>query len=431
MPDPASATALNPGVRRREVFGWATYDFANSGYTTVVLTAVYNAYFVGVVAGNASWATLAWTSAMAVSSALVMLTSPALGAWADLRARKKRLLMLATALCVATTLLLAGTGPGTLALALVAVVLSNAFYAWSEALNAAFLPELARPEALGRVSGWGWAFGYCGGMLALGLGLAWVLHAQKLGQRAEQFVPVTLVITAVLYALAASVTFALLRERAQPQPGVAAAGLRASLARLAQTWHEARRYQDFRQLMLCVVAYNAGIAVVITLAAVYANAVLGFEQAEVMMLVFLVNIAAASGAFGWGYVQDRLGHRLALGATLVGWLVMIGLAAAAQGRPLFWAAAVMAGLCMGSSQSAGRALVGVLAPPARLAEFFGLWAFAVRLAAIIGPMAYGLVVWASGGNHRLGLASTALFFAVGLLLLRPLNVARGVAAARA
>ena len=86
--------ALNPGVRKREVFGWAMYDFANSGYTTVVLTAVFNTYFVGVVAADASWATLAWTLALAVSCLVVMFTMPAIGAFADLRAAKKKLLAL-------------------------------------------------------------------------------------------------------------------------------------------------------------------------------------------------------------------------------------------------------------------------------------------------------------------------------------------------
>src|SRR5512147_3237170 len=106
--------ALNPGVTRREVFGWAMYDFANSGYTTVVITAVFNAYFVGVIAGNAAWATFAWTAALSVSYACVLLTAPVVGAYADLRAAKKRLLLFTTVGCVIATALLALTGPGTL-----------------------------------------------------------------------------------------------------------------------------------------------------------------------------------------------------------------------------------------------------------------------------------------------------------------------------
>jgi UMF1 family MFS transporter len=424
--------ALADGVRKREVFGWAMYDFANSGYTTVVLTAVFNAYFVGAVAGNAPWATLAWTLALGVSRALVMITMPTIGAFADLRAAKKKVLMLTTAGCVVTTAALAAVGSGDVALAVALIIVSNLFYAYGEALTAAFLPELARPDAVGRVSGWGWSFGYFGGMLALGLGLAYVLWAQGQGIAATQYVPVTMLITAAIYALASSATFALLRERARPQPdALGSSGLAASLERLAQTFREARAYRDFFWLLVCGFFYQAGIAVVIALAAVYAEQVLGFKQVETMMLVFLVNIAAALGAFAFGYWQDRIGHRRALGVTLIGWVLMTVIAYLATGKAMFWVAAVIAGVCMGSSQSAGRAIVGVFAPARRLAEFYGLWAFSTSLASIVGPVTYGLVTWATAGNHRLAILSTAAFFAVGWWVLARVDIERGRAAALA
>ncbi len=423
--------ALNPGVRKREVFGWAMYDFANSGYTTVVLTAVFNTYFVGVVAQGAAWGTLAWTMVIAASSLIVMLTMPVIGAHADAHAAKKRLLAWTTSGCVLTTAALAFAGRGDLWLAALALVLSNVFYAYGESLTAAFLPELARPEATGRVSGWGWSFGYFGGMLALGLCLAYVLRAQAAGQAATEFVPVTMLITATIYGLASLATFALLRERALPQAlGVRGTGARAAWARLAETWQHARGHGDFCWLMACGACYQAGISVVIALAAVYAEQVLGFQQAQTMALVFLVNIAAALGAFAFGYGQDRLGHKRALGATLLGWIVMTVLAFLATDATLFWVAAVIAGLCMGSSQSAGRAMAGVLAPASRRAEFFGLWTFATRLSAIVGPLTYGLVTLATGGNHRLAILSTALFFVLGLCCLAPMNIERGSALAR-
>jgi UMF1 family MFS transporter len=423
--------ALNPGVRKREVFGWAMYDFANSGYTTVVMTAVFSAYFVGSVAGGAEWATLAWTATLSFSSLLVMLTMPAIGAYADLRAAKKRLLMLSTLGCVLATAALGWVGPGDVALAVLAIVLSNLFYSYGESLIAAFLPELAKPDDIGKVSGWGWSFGYFGGMLTLGLSLGYVLWAQGQGMKAQQFVPVTMLITAAVYGLASLATFALLRERAVPQPGAARAGMAESLRRLARTWREARRYRDFSWLLLCAVFYQAGIAVVVALAAVYAEQVLGFRQTETMMLIFLVNIAAALGAFGFGYLEDRIGHRSALTMTLWGWIVMTLLAAAATTPAVFWTAAVVAGLCMGSSQSAGRAMAGLFAPAHRLAEFYGLWTFAVRLSAIVGPITYGVVTLLTAGNHRVAILATGLFFAAGILILRRVDVARGTAAAQA
>lgn len=424
---PSLTQALQPGVRRRELFGWSMYDFANSGYTTVVLTAVYNAYFVAAVAPDPATGTLLWTLLLGLSNALAMLLMPVLGAHTDRHGGKKRWLALATAVCVASTALLALTNDWRLAA--VALVASNLAFACSEALVAAFLPELARREALGRVSGWGWSFGYFGGMLALGLSLAHVLSAQAAGQKAAEFVPVTLWITAGLYALAALPTFLLLRERWQAPARHSPS--HGGLGRLQAAWRTAQAFPDFRALLACALAYQAGIAVVIALAAVYAQEVLNFGQAQTMALIFLVNIASAVGAFAFGHVEDRIGHQRALSITLLGWVLMVGLAIAATGPLLFWVAAVIAGLCMGASQSCGRALAGSLAPREQLAEFYGLWTVAVRGAAILGPVTYGLVTWATDGNHRLGIASTGLFFVAGWWLLKRVNVARGEALAGA
>lgn len=425
-----STDALNPGVRKREVFGWAMYDFANSGYTTVVITAVFAAYFVGGIAQKAEWATFAWTLALSISYAIVMLTMPTLGAYADLRAAKKRVLMVVTAGCVVSTALLAFAQPGNVVLAMALIVVSNTFYVYGESLTAAFLPELARKDALGRVSGWGWGFGYFGGMLALGICLGYVLWAQAQGIPAAQFVPVTMLITAGIYGAASVVTFRLLQERAQPNAeAMRESGFAASLARLKTTFAQARRYNDFMWLLACAVFYQGGVAVAIALAAIYAESVIGFKPQETMVLIFVLNLAAAGGAFAWGYLQDRIGHKLALGMTLVGWVLTCMIAALSQTKGQFWWAAAIAGLCMGSSQSAGRAMAGMFAPARQLAEFYGLWTFAIRLASIIGPLSYGAITWATGGNQRLAILSTAALFVVGLVLLFKVDVERGRQAA--
>ena len=421
---------LNPGVKRRELFGWAMYDFANSGYTTVVLTAVFSAYFAGTVAGRAGWATFAWTAALSVSYAIVMLTMPAIGALADLRAAKKRYLAISTIGCVTATAALALVGPGDVWLAMVLIVLSNMFYSYGESLCAAFLPELAKRDSLGTVSGWGWSFGYFGGMLALGICLVYVLRAQGQGLNAAQFVPVTMLVTAVIYGAAALVTFALLKERAAPQAdALPTGGVAASIAQLMTTIGEARRYRDFVWLLVCAVFYQGGVAVAVTLAAIYAEQVIGFKSSETMVLIFVLNVAAAAGAFGFGFFQDRIGHKKALAITLLGWIATCVIAALSTTKGEFWWAAAIAGACMGSSQSAGRAMAGMFAPEKQLAEFYGLWTFATRLASIIGPLTYGVITWATGGNHRVAILSTAVLFVFGLIALIPVNVARGRAAA--
>jgi UMF1 family MFS transporter len=204
-----------------------------------------------------------------------------------------------------------------------------------------------------------------------------------------------------------------------------------AFARFAQTVREAGRYRDLLRFLACTLSYQAGIAAVVTLAAIYADQAMGFTTQDTLKLILLVNITAAIGAVLFGYVQDRLGHRATLTLTLFGWLLMIGLAWAAEGPPLFWLAANIAGLCMGASQSAGRAIVGLLAPPSRRAEFYGLWGQAVKLASILGPMTYGLTSWLTAGDHRLAMLITGSYFILGLLILASVDLARGRSAALA
>ena len=404
------------------------YDFANSGYSTVVITAVFNAYFVAEVAGRAPWATFAWTCALAVSYALIMLTAPLIGAYADAHAAKKRLLLLTTIGCVVFTAGLALVGRGDLALGITLVILSNFFFGTGENLVAAFLPEIARGEALGKVSGWGWSLGYFGGIVALGACLAYVTHAQAQGAPASAFVPVTMLITAGIFALASLPTFLFLRERAVPVAG-AADILRSAFARVGQTLGRARRYDDLWRFLVALVFYQAGIQTVIALAAIYAQEAMGFTTRDTIVLILVVNVTAAAGAFIFCQVQDRLGHVRTLALTLCGWMLAVVLAWMAEGAALFWVVANLVGICLGSTQSAGRALVGYLSPPARTAEFFGLWGLAVKFSSILGPLTYGVVTWVTHGDHRSAMLATGVFFAIGLTILAGLDAARGRRAA--
>jgi MFS transporter, UMF1 family len=424
----AGGNVLQPGVRWREFWAWAMFDFANSGYTTVVITAIFNAYFVSVVAGDAIWATFAWTAALSLSYLLILLGAPLLGAYADARGGRKRLLLLTTAGCVLGTAGLAMAGPGELVLALCFLVVSNFCFGSGENLIAAFLPELARKECLGRVSGWGWGLGYLGGLATLAVCLAYIGWAQGQGHTAADFVPVCLLITAGLFAVSSAPTFLFLRERASPASGE---GVASAYRRVLVTLRHASHYRDMRRFMFCILFYQAGIQTVIALAAIYAQQAMGFSTPETIQLIFVVNITAALGAFFFGHLQDRLGHIRAIALTLVGWIVMTLVAWSAQTPGMFWLAANIAGLCLGASQSAGRALIGLLAPAQRHGEFFGLWGLAVKLSSILGPLTYGAMTWITAGDHRLAMLVTGGYFVIGLIILAGVDVERGRRAASA
>ncbi len=355
--------------------------------------------------------------------------APLVGAYADLHAAKKKLLLISTVGCVVFTAALALVGPGQIWLAIPLIALSNFFYGSGENLIAAFLPELARGRALGKVSGWGWSLGYLGGLVSLGACLAYVDWAEAHGRQAADFVPVTMLITAALFALASLPTFLFLKERAIPQTHARHHLIREAYTRLGQTLQHAVHYRDLRRFLICTVFYQAGIQAVITLAAIYAQQAMHFSTRETILLIFVVNITAAIGAFAFGHLQDRIGHIQTIALTLVLWIVMVLLAWGAQGPPMFWLAANLAGIAMGASQSAGRALVGLLSPANRRAEFFGLWGLAVKFSSILGPITYGLASWLSRGDHRLAILVTGSYFVVGLMLLGGVDVLRGRRAA--
>jgi UMF1 family MFS transporter len=234
-----------------------------------------------------------------------------------------------------------------------------------------------------------------------------------------------MLITAGIFAAASLPTFLMLRERAQPSAGPTEGLVADAFARLGQTLAHAHRFRDLWRFLVCLVFYQAGIQAVVALAAVYAQQAMGFDTRQTLLLILVVNVTAALGALAFGQIQDRIGHVPTIALTLAGWMLMVGLAWAARGEAMFWAAANVAGLCLGSSQSAGRALVGYLTPAGRRAEFFGLWGLAVKLSSVLGPVTYGLVTWLSGGDHRLAILITGSYFLVGLGILLAVDVRRG------
>ena len=409
------------------------YDFANSGYTTVILTAIFNAYFVGVVAADSGngHATLLWTLTIAAANGLVLISAPIVGAIADGSGAKKRFLVATTLGCVVFTALLSFVGPGDVTLAMVLVILATVMFASGENLIAAFLPEISPPETMGRLSGYGWALGYLGGLLALVLCLAYITYAENQGMDASHYVPVSTLIVAVLFGIAALPTLFWLRERSMATQSIKDLHvMRMGFDRLKTTLRQARMHTDLFRFLIALTTYYAGIHIVIVLAAVYAQEVMGFKTQDTIILIMVVNVTAALGAFLCGHLQDRIGSKWSIAITLLIWSLAIICAYLAVSETLFWIAANLIGIALGGAQSAGRALVGQFTPSGRQGEFFGLWGLATKLSAIIGPLTYGGMIYVFAGDHRIALLSTLVFFILGLLFLATVDEERGRETAR-
>lgn len=430
----SSNLAVSQTASPREIFGWVIYHFANSGFSAVVLTAVFNAFFVDVIAKGAGYdqgvSTLLWTLAIAVANLFVVVSAPVLGALADYSAAKKKILLISTIGGVVFTALLSFTAPGTIVLASCLIIAACLMCATSEDMIAAFLPEISTTEKMGRTSALGCMASHLGSLLVLGLCLAYVTWAQSMGQSATQFVPMTMLIVAAIYAIFSIPIFLWLKERAVEQhlPQGQSLWLHG-FTRLKETLNHARHFQDLFRFLATLLVYSSGTSTVVVLAAVYAQQVMGFKLNETIIMILVVNLTASIGAYAFGFVQDKIGSKPTLAITLVLWCVAILMTFSTSDKTMFWIAANLIGVSIGSSYSVGRALVGQFSPPDRAGEFFGLWGLAMKTAAIIGPISYGLITYMSGGNHRMAIASTAAFFIIGLIMLTTVNERRGREAA--
>ncbi|MFZ9932294.1 MAG: MFS transporter [Chthoniobacterales bacterium] len=404
---------MNSPVRKREIFGWCCYDFANSAFITVVITVVFGPYFTGVVAGTNPAANTLWSVILAVSQAIVIVFGPALGLMADVTATKKKFLLSMMWICASSTALLWFTGPGTVWLAAVLVVAAYAAFSFGENFCASFLGELSTPENVGRVSGYGWSFGYFGGLAALGLALGVISWAGS--------IPAVFPSTAMLMVAATIPVVLLLHERKKPEVA------RAHWMRLGweSTMRVARDIPSHRELFKFLVSfffYMSGLGAVVAFAAIYAEKVLGFSTSENIVLFASLQLSSAVGAFASGSLQDRIGSRATLSVALLLWCGVALGAYFSEGKTAFFLVGNLAGLAIGSSQAGSRAVVTLLSPRERAAEFFGFWGVFGKLAAIVGPLAMGLL--ADSVGLRSSILVTLVFFLAGLAVLRTVNIPR-------
>ena len=422
--------ADRPGpATTRELWAWCLYDFANSSFTTLIVTVAYSVYFVQVVAGHLGGgaAERMWFWGYALSMLVIAVLSPLVGVIADSRAIKRPLLIVTTLVCVGGTALLAFVHAGDVAAGLLLFAVANIAFELGFMLCSAFLVEIAPPEAMGRLSGYGWGLGYAGGLLSLALAYPFI----RGGFAAEnlQSYRLSFVVTAAFFLVAALPTFLWLRERARPQP--IAAGLtswRAPFARLAETARQLAHYRDLSRYFVAYLLYTDAINTVITASAIFANKVLDFSPADLIIYFLVTQVTAGVGAVWFGRLADRIGPKRTIGATLAIWIGVVVAASLVTSHAQFYAVGLIAGAALGANQATSRALVGRFTPTGRQGEFFGFFSVTGKFAAIIGPIVYGEVT-AWTGNQRWAVASMAVFFAAGWWLMQRVDEQRGCAAA--
>ncbi len=341
------------------------------------------------------------------------MTAPVVGAFADFSGAKKRFLFGTYLTCVLFTGLLSTVTTGGVAKGLLFFIIANIAYSMGENFNASFLPELASPERMGRVSGYGWAWGYMGGLFSLLLCYPF-LQGGFIPTNAANL-RLTSLVTAFFCLASAIPTFLWLKERKSPQAlPKGETYLTVGFSRVAETLRHVRAFKELAKFLVVFLIYSSGINVVVAFASIFAEKQVGFTAVELSVFFLVVQLSSAFGAFLFGFIQDRIGAKQTILLTLILWIIVTLGAAVSVSKSFFFIIGNLAGLAIGSSQSSARALVGLFSPPEKSAEFFGFWGLFWKLSSALGPLAFGTI--SSGtGSQRLAILVTASFFLLGFL----------------
>lgn len=397
-------------VKKSEIFGWCLFDFANSSYATIIITAIYPTFFVSYIAPSGKGDFL-WGIATAIAHVFVVILSPLIGVLSDIQKNKKKYLVITTLICVFFTGLLYFPGKGMVFWSILFVAISFTAFSLTENLISSFLPEIAPPQKMGKISGYGWAFGYVGGILSL---FICVIIMEKL-----QFplgVKISMPVTALFFLIPSFITFILLKEKKsgfrdfEKKKHI----FRRAYRRLSETLRNTQENKNLFRFLFSFFLFSCGISIAITFSAIYAQEELGFGMRELLVLIIGINLLASIGAFSFGFLQDKIGAKKTVIITLIIWCVSVAGILFSRTKGSFYLCGSLIGIALGSTQSSSRALVWILTHEDRSGEDFGLWGFAGKIAFIVGSISYGFTAYISQ-SRRIAVVITLAFFIAGLI----------------
>lgn len=414
---------MTPPFDRRAVAAWCLFDWANSAFPAVITTFVFATYFTQAVAPDPVTGTTLWGHALAAAGLSIAVLSPILGSVADLTGRRKLWLGVFAAFNAAfiAALWFVRPSPDSVWLGLVGIAMATIAFEIACVFYNALLPELAPASHIGRISGWGWGFGYVGGIVCLGIVLVAFVQTPTpplgLDKAAAEHVRIAGPFSAVWYALFAIPLFLFVREPAGRTMAFGVA-VRRGMADLLAT---ARSLRDpaSRPIFWFLVAhmiYADGLTTLFAFGGIYAASSFGMDISEVILFGVALNVTAGIGALGFAWVDDWIGARRTIAIALVALIAISGAMLLVESKAWFWALGLALGAFFGPVQSSSRSMLARLAPPTHQTQMFGLFALSGRITAFVGP---AVLAWATGAadSQRAGMATILVFFVVGLGLL--------------
>ena len=408
-------------TKRRNIFMWCLFDWANSPYPTVILTFVFSAYFTELVAENKILGTLLWSQTVAFSGLFDALMAPILGAISDESGQKKTWILIFSLIAILGTLSLWFVSPDkhSVPLALTAIAISLISFEFCSIFYNATLIQVASHNSIGKISGLGWATGYLGAILCLLFCLLGLVEEKLsfLGLDIDQaeHIRATAVVVG-LWWLIFSLPFFIFHKDKKHAIKFSGAHIVSGLNRFLSTIRNIKHYQPMMIFLLARMFYADGLLIVFQFGGIYAAGTFGMTFEEILKFGIAMNIFAGLGAFFFAWFEDQFGSKLTINISLMGLVVFGSPLLVVETVDLFWTFGIGLSFFIGPTQSASRALVARLSPKHNQGEMYGLFALSGKATSFIGPMLFGWLT-VLFETQRAGMAVAVLFWLIGILLL--------------
>jgi UMF1 family MFS transporter len=416
----AQSTAIDKSVRRSR-WSWYFYDFGNSAYASVILLAVFSVYFSSVVVDHIKGPSL-WNLAVGIAAILVAVMSPVLGTIADFSRAKKKLLFVFTALSVIFTALLFFVQKGDVVMGMVFFILAEIGYRASQVFYDSLLVDVSTPETIGKVSGNGWAMGMLGGIIALVLVLIPIQFIKIPGIESTLMVRISFLITAVFFAVSSIPVFLNVKQINEPEKLAAGESTFGhAFKKLGETFRDVKRYKEFIKYAIAFLIYNDGIMMLMDNASIIAAILFGFKTQELIILIIILQIAGAGGAFLGGWISQKYSSKQAILWALIMLMLVISILFFTTSKTIFYLIGALAGFSLSAVQAVSRTMVSQLSPQEKTAEFYGFLSVAGRTSTFVGPLVFGTVYavmidWYSNPAHGFTeqmVKPNAMYWAIG------------------
>jgi len=441
---------LNQPNSKRTIFSWSMYDFANQPFTTLVVTFIYGTFFTKVIAENEIVGTMLWSRGITITAIIVALLSPIMGAIADRGGYRKLYLIFWTWVSIIGALILWFPVEGQVVFALTAFIIGNVGFEMGGVFCNAFLPEITTKKNIGRVSGYGWSFGYVGGLVALAIALLLFVNPDipifNLDKTTHEHIRATNIMVAIWFAIFSIPTFLYVNQEKRPKQKIKPMIIE-SIIQVRNTFRNVRQYKEMTKFLIARLIYNDGLITVFAFGGIYAAGTFGFSFQDILIFGIVLNVAAGLGAFMMGFLDDMIGGKSTIQISNVGLIIACIIAVSAPdrdlfnitlpilgsilitGKSMFWLSGILIGIFSGPNQSASRSLMARFVPKDRENEFFGFFAFSGKATAFMGPFLLGVLTQIFE-SQRYGIAVVILFLIVGFILLRSVDEDAGIAASQ-